>query len=145
MVAAAILVLALLGCGHSTRVSDPQLKPIQDMLDAELPPGSTNTMIYQFATSRGFSIEPSGKATDMVVIIRHIDTEKLRPVTARVTFHLDSSDKLVSTEIVRTLNQLPPQTQPRPEAQPPADSPAQSSSPGDAPAQPQPQTEAPPQ
>ena len=57
----------------------------------------------------------------MRVIIRHIDQEKLKPVTARVTFHFDKNDKLVKTDIERTLNQnaIPAATaQPNPQSQP---------------------------
>jgi len=100
------------GCEKNQRVSDPQLQPIQEMLDASLPPGTPSSIVNQFISTRGYVIEPSGKSDATVVIIRHIDKQKLQPVTARVTFHYDANDKLVSTEIVRTLNQPPAQTQP---------------------------------
>lgn len=103
----AVASLFLAACGHRDRVSDPQLKPIQEMLDANLPPGSPGTLVNQFVSTRGYTVEASGKPNTMIVIIRHIDREKLQPVTARVTFHFDPNDKLLSTEIVRTLNQVP--------------------------------------
>ena len=110
-----VVAFALLGgCGQSDRAGDPQLKPIQEMLDKELPPGSSSALVNHFVTSRGYAVEPSGRADTLTIIIRHIDREKLQPVTARVTFNFDSNDKLVSTEIVRTLNQpMPPQEQPQ--------------------------------
>jgi hypothetical protein len=111
---AATATLLLFGCGQSNRVSDPQLKPIQEMLDAELPPGSPSALVNQFVSARGYPSEPGAKPDTMVVIIRHIDRQKLQPVTARVTFHFDSNDKLKSTEIVRTLNQLQTQSQSQP-------------------------------
>jgi hypothetical protein len=100
------------GCGQSARVSDSQLKPIEDMLDKELPPGSPSAIVNHFVTSRGYPVEPSGRTDTLTIIIRHIDRDKLQPVTARVTFHFDANDKLVSTEIVRAPNQPLPQQQP---------------------------------
>jgi hypothetical protein len=103
----AVASIFLAACGQSERVSDPQLKPIQEMLDAKLPPGSPGTLVNQFVSTRGYTVEASGKPNTMVIIVRHIDQERLQPVTARVTFYFDSNDKLLSTEIVRTLNQVP--------------------------------------
>lgn len=110
----------LAGCGDTTKVDDPQLKQIQEMVDAQLPPGTPSALVTQFVNARGYPIEPSGRTDRMVVVIRHIDTERLKPVTARVTFHFDSNDKLLKTEIVRIFNQnpIPPATQPEPQPQP---------------------------
>lgn len=101
--------LALAGCQKSLRVEDPQLKPIQEMLDKELPLGSTETTVNQFLSVRGYPIADEHKPGTLVAIIRHIDTQKLQPVTARVTFYFDATDKLNNVEIVRTLNQPIPQ------------------------------------
>jgi hypothetical protein len=106
------------GCGKSLKASDPQLQPIQEMLDASLPPGTPSSVVNQFVSTRGYTVEPSGKADAMIVVIRHIDKQKLQPVTARVTFHFDSNDKLVSTDILRTLNQPQIPSQPQTQAQP---------------------------
>ena len=110
LVAVALVVFA--GCGKkSNRVDDPQLKPIQDMLDANLPVGVTEGTVVQFLSARGYSIESTGEPGTLVAIIRHIDTEKLQPVTARVTFYFDANGKLNTTEIVRTFNQPIPTPQ----------------------------------
>jgi hypothetical protein len=111
-------LLLLAGCGRNGKVSDAPLQPIQEMLDANLPPGTPSSVVNQFVSTRGYAVEPSGKADTLVVVIRHIDREKLQPVTARVTFHFDANDKLVSTEIVRTVNQPQAQTQTESPAQP---------------------------
>jgi hypothetical protein len=110
--------LSAAGCGKSLKASDPQLQPIQEMLDANLPPGTPTSVVNQFVSTRGYAVEPSGKADAMIVIIRHIDKQKLQPVTARVTFHFDANDKLVSTDIVRTFNQPQIPSQPQTQAQP---------------------------
>jgi hypothetical protein len=110
---AAILGTVLLcGCGaKSNEVDDPQLKPIQEMLNAQVPPGTTEGAVSQFLTLRGYEMQAEHKPGTIVATIRHIDTEKLQPVTARVTFYFDANGKLNTTEIVRTFNRPIPQPQ----------------------------------
>lgn len=101
----AALCALLSGCGDMMKVDDPQLKQIEDMLNAQLPPGTPSSLVFQFVTARGYPIEPAGRSDALMVIIRHIDPEKLKPVTARVTFHFDKNDKLIKTDVVRTMNE----------------------------------------
>ncbi|HVM75239.1 MAG TPA: hypothetical protein VMT75_06310 [Candidatus Saccharimonadales bacterium] len=122
----AALSVLLVACGNVTKVEDPDLKPIQEMLDAQLPAGTPLAIVNQFVTARGYPSGSAGKPGDLQVIIRHIDPQKLKPVTARVTFHFDKNDKLITTEIVRTMNEpIPPaqQAEPRPETSQPQASP----------------------
>jgi hypothetical protein len=116
----ALLVLA--GCGNTGKVDDPQLRQVQEMLEAQLPPGTPSALVTQFVNARGYPIEASGRTDMMVVVIRHIDPEHLKPVTARVTFHFDANDKLLKTDIVRIFNQnpipAPSQSEPQPQSQP---------------------------
>lgn len=105
VLAALALSSLLAGCKKTNEVDDPQLKPIQEMLNAALPEGSTEATVHQFLSTRGYPTEPTGKPGTLVAIIRHIDTEKLQPVTARVTFYFDANGKLNTMEIVRTFNQ----------------------------------------
>ena len=95
----------LAGCKRAFQVDDPQLKPIQNMLETELPVGTPESAVSQFLSMRGYPTEPSDKPGTIVAIIRHIDTEKLQPVTARVTFYFDANGKLNTYEIARTINQ----------------------------------------
>ena len=110
------LVLLLLGLfmpagckQQNVEVDDPQLKPIQQMLSQNVPVGSTEGTVNYFLEARGYPKEAAHKPGTLVAIIRHIDTEKLQPVTARVTFYFDANGKLNTTEIVRTSNQPIPQ------------------------------------
>lgn len=102
-------ILLLAGCSKAFKVEDPQLKPIQEMLDTNLPPGTPDGAVSQFLATRAYPTEPSDKPSTIVAIIRHIDTEKLQPVTARVTFHFDANGKLRDYELVRTMNAPIPQ------------------------------------
>ena len=102
--AAAALFLAA-GCQKSNRVTDPQLRPIQDAIDAQLPPGSTEQQVLSYLSVRGYPVEPAEKKGTVVTTIRHIDTQRMQPVTARVTFYFDATDKLNTVEIQRTMNQ----------------------------------------
>jgi len=102
---AACVVIFPGGCKKAFQVEDPQLKPIQNMLDTELPVGTPESAVSQFLSMRGYPTEPSDKPGTLIAIIRHIDTEKLQPVTARVTFYFDANGKLNTYDIVRTMNQ----------------------------------------
>ena len=115
--------LSLAACGSSGNVDDPELRQIQDMVDEQLPVGSPSSMVYQFANTRGYRVESAGRSDAMVVIIRHIDPQAVKPVTARVTFHFDATNKLVKTDTVRTFNEPVPPAQ----AEPQPDRPPQSS------------------
>ena len=103
-----ILCAALLcaaGCQKMERTSDPQLKPIQDMLDTQLPPGTPDTKVLTFLENRGFPVLPTGKQGTIVTTIRHIDSQTVTPVTARVTFYFDANRKLNTYELQRTFNE----------------------------------------
>jgi hypothetical protein len=102
------VLLLLTGCKQQ-KVDDPQLKPIQDLLDANTPAGTTEGTVSKFLAMRGYETETSNKPGTIVAIIRHIDTEKMQPVTARVTFFFDANGKLNTFEIVRTMNRPVPQ------------------------------------
>lgn len=107
LVAAFLLLLA--GCSQERKVDDPQLKPIQDLLEANTPVGTPEATVSHFLAMRGYETEPSDQPGTIVAIIRHIDTEKLQPVTARVTFYFDANGKLNTYEIARTMNRAVPQ------------------------------------
>ena len=109
LLAALLSLLFLAGCGRNSQVDDPQLKPIQEMLNTNLPPGTMEDAVDRFLAVRGYPKELAPRRGTIVAIIRHIDTEKLEPVTARVTFYFDANGKLNTTEIVRTFNQPIPQ------------------------------------
>jgi hypothetical protein len=102
LVGLSIFVLA--GCPKKLLPDDPQLRPIQEMLDTQVPPGTPRSNVSLFLDSQGYPLENSRKAGTLVAIIRKIDTQRLEPVTARVTFTFDASDKLTSVELQRTLN-----------------------------------------
>ena len=110
-----ILLVALIGfstgCQTHTEpgaTSDPQLKPIQEMLQQHLPIGTTDASVQSFLAARGYTIETPDKPGTMVATIRHIDAETVQPVTARVTFYFDANGKLTTYEIKRVLNQRVP-------------------------------------
>ena len=103
---AAILWAA--GCQKIERTSDPQLKPIQAMLDAQLPKGTPEANVLAFLDNRGFPVLPDGKQGTIVTTIRHIDTETVTPVTARVTFYFDANRRLNTYELQRTFNERIP-------------------------------------
>ncbi|MGB2679226.1 MAG: hypothetical protein WAN12_19255 [Candidatus Acidiferrum sp.] len=87
------------------QVDDPQLKPIQEIIETQLPKGSTPERVTTFLSVRGYELQPSEKPGTLVAIIRHIDLQTVRPVTARVTFYFDANGKLSAVEMTRTPNQ----------------------------------------
>ena len=104
-------VVSAAGCSHQTqiRTSDPQLKPIQDMLDEQLPQGTPEANVLTYLNNRGYAVLPAGKDGTIVTSIRHIDTQTVQPVTARVTFYFDDNHKLKTFELQRVFNEPIPQ------------------------------------
>lgn len=107
--AAAAAILMLVGCQKAAKTDDPQLKPIQQMLDEQLPLGTTDAAVNEFLAARDYPSEPGAKQGTIVAKIRHIDTERVQPVTARVTFYFDENGKLKDYELQRTMNEPIPQ------------------------------------
>jgi hypothetical protein len=99
MLLVALLTIQLIGCKSKGRTADPRLKKIDNMLSAQLPKGTQRGRVEFFLNSRGYRVEDSPDKNVIVAIVRHIDTETLRPATARVTFHFDSNNKLVSYDL----------------------------------------------
>ncbi len=111
VVVLAVVLLLAAGCKQAPRTTDPQLKPIQDMIDQQLPPGTPEASVLNFLDNRGYGVEPSGKQGTVVAKIRHIDTETVTPVTARVTFYFDANRKLNTFEMQRVFNERIPDPQ----------------------------------
>jgi len=102
------VLLCFAGCKDSLKnafkVEDPQLKPIETMVQQNVPLGSTQGSVLEFLSARGYPTDNPTEPDTIVGIIRHIDTEKMQPVTARVTFYFDKNGKLKSIDVVRTMN-----------------------------------------
>jgi hypothetical protein len=100
-----LAVLALSGCQQKpVEVDDPQLKPIEEIIKTNLPLGTPDAAVSHFLEIRGYPTETSQKPGTIVAIIRHIDRQTVKPVTARVTFYFDANGRLNTYEIVRTFN-----------------------------------------
>jgi hypothetical protein len=69
------------------------------MLNTQVPQGTPRSRVEYFLNSRGYGLEDSPDKSSLVAVVRHIDTDTLQPATARVTFHFDSNDKLLSYEL----------------------------------------------
>jgi hypothetical protein len=99
---ACVFVFGLLlaaGCNPSaTHTSDPRLKQIDQLLNEQLPPGTPMSRVSFFLNTRGYQAEPSPPRT-VVATVEHVDTKTLRPSAARVTFHFDANNKLLTYEM----------------------------------------------
>ena len=91
--------LIALGCKSHSHTSDYRLQKIDEMLNSQLPQGTPRLRVEYFLSSRGYQLENSPDKSSLVAVVRHIDTETLIPATARVTFHFDSNDKLLSYDL----------------------------------------------
>jgi hypothetical protein len=127
-----LLIFFLAACNTTPKVTDPQLKPLEEMIQKELPVGSTQQQVVMFLNNRAYPTEHTAKEGTIVAIIRHIDTQKLQPVTARVIFYFDANNRLNTFEMQRTFNAPIPQSeiqptpqQPAPQSTPPSLSPQQ--------------------
>lgn len=90
----------LTACGkRQSHGSNPSLRPIEQMIDAQLPAGTTRARVLRYLGTRGHEISPSSEPDTVVAIIHHVDLESLQPVAAQVTFHFDRNDKLASYDL----------------------------------------------
>jgi hypothetical protein len=102
---AALCLLVILGmipptgCRSGRHTSDSRLRQIDDLLDAQLPAGTSKSKVSFYLSSQGYRVEATNDPHAMVATVRHVDTETLRPETARVTFHFDARDNLTTYEL----------------------------------------------
>jgi len=102
---AALFLLGILatipfsGCNRGRHTSDSRLRQIDDMLDAQLPAGTSKSKVSFYLSSQGFPVEAANVPNAIVATVHHVDTETLRPATARVTFHFDARDNLTTYEL----------------------------------------------
>ena len=97
--AALFLAFSLYGCKSNAHTSDSRLRKIDEMLNTRLPQGTPRSRLEFFLNSHGYKFEDSPDKNSLVAVVRQIDTDTLQPRTARVTFHFDANDKLVSYEL----------------------------------------------
>jgi hypothetical protein len=93
------LALAPVGCKQSSHNSDPRLRQIDEMLNAQLPAGTPKSRVLFYLSSQGFPVENTNNPHVIAATVHHVDTETLKPAAARVTFQFDADDKLKSYEI----------------------------------------------
>ncbi|MGH9741377.1 MAG: hypothetical protein ACRD51_03405 [Candidatus Acidiferrum sp.] len=94
-----LLIFSGAGCKSKNHTADPRLKQIDQLLNTQLPPGTPRARVQFFLNARGYRLEDSPDKNSVVALVRHIDTATLQPSTARVTFHFDSNNKLLSYEL----------------------------------------------
>jgi hypothetical protein len=107
LLAGVFLVLALAGCKTGAHTSDPRLRQIDEMLDSQLPQGTPRARVIFYLSSQNFAVENPGDAKAVVAIVHRVDTDTLQPVTARVTFRFDASDKLKSYDLEPATGPVP--------------------------------------
>jgi len=100
-----ILLLGSAGCRKTVRTEDPQLKPLQEMLDAQLPPGTSEEKVKAFLTEHGYFAVPSQKPGTLVVLIPIAQNREPSASAARVTFYFDAHGNLNTFELSRALSE----------------------------------------
>ena len=102
------LLLLSLGCSDPSRhTSDSSLRQIDEMLNTDLPKGTTKQKIVLYLTSRGFEPTTLLDGNAIVATVTHIDTDTLRPASAEVIFTFDSGNNLISYEMHSANTVLP--------------------------------------
>lgn len=96
-----LLLAVAAGCSSHTHTYDPKLRKIDELLDAHLPKGTSRDRVGFFLTTRGYKVEGSPDIHTVIAIVQHIDTETLQPSTARVIFHFDAGDRMISYDLQR--------------------------------------------
>ena len=105
MLALSLALAGLAGCGGAGQTEDPQLKPIQSMLEQQLPPHTPQEKVVTFLDNRGYPILPAQKQGTIVANIRRTDTATVQPVIARVTFYFDANRKLNTFELQKPVSE----------------------------------------
>jgi len=101
----ALALAGLAGCHGIGRTDDPQLKPIQTMLEQQLPPRTPEEQVVTYLDNHGYPILAAKKQGTIVANIRRTDTAAVQPVVARVTFYFDANRKLNTFELQRPVNE----------------------------------------
>jgi hypothetical protein len=101
----ALALTGLAGCQKMVRTEDPQLKPIQAMLEQQLPPRTPEEKVVLFLDNHGYPILAAEKQGTIVANIRRTDTAAMQPVVARVTFYFDANRKLNTFELQRPVDE----------------------------------------
>jgi hypothetical protein len=94
-----LATISFAGCRAGRHTSDSRLRQIDDMLDSQLPAGTSKSKVSFYLSSQGFPVEATNDPRALVAIVHHVDTETLRPAAARVTFHFDARDNLTTYEL----------------------------------------------
>lgn len=102
-----LFLLTFAGCKSGAHTSNPHLRQIDEMLNAQLPQGTPRPRVIFFLSSQGFPIENTRDAKAIVAIVHRVDTDTLQPETARVTFFFDAGDKLKSYELASVVGSPP--------------------------------------
>jgi len=101
----ALAAVSFAGCQKTVRTEDPQLKPIQAMLEQQLPPRTPEEKVVTFLDNHGYPILAAQKQGTIVADIRRKDTAAVQPVIARVTFYFDANRKLNTFELQRSVDE----------------------------------------
>jgi hypothetical protein len=96
-----IVLLGPAGCRKTVRTEDPQLKPLQEILDAQLPPGTSAEKVKVFLRERDCVALPSQKPGTLVVLIPIAQNREASAATARAIFYFDANGKLNTFELAR--------------------------------------------
>jgi hypothetical protein len=94
-----LATISFTGCKAGRHTSDSRLRQIDDMLEAQVPAGTSKSKVSFYLSSQGYRVEATNDTNAVVATVRHVDTETLRPETARVTFHFDAMDNLTTYEL----------------------------------------------
>lgn len=98
---AAILLFGSAGCRKTVRTADPQLKPVQELLDAQLPTGTSEEKVKAFLAESGCVVLPPQKPGTVVAIIPATRNHEASNPIARAIFYFDANGKLNTFELAR--------------------------------------------
>jgi hypothetical protein len=94
------LCLALGACKKGAEhTSNPQLAGIDQLIAAQLPPGTTMTRVVTFLHMRGYDMRDATEPHTIVAVVHHINPKTIQPEAARVTFRFNNDLKLVTYDL----------------------------------------------
>ena len=98
---AGIALLWVADCRKSVRTDDPQLRPVQELLDAQLPPGTSEDKVKTFLEQQDYTVLPSQGPGTVVALLPATGNRENSPVAVHVIFYFDANGKLNTFALTR--------------------------------------------
>lgn len=89
------------GCRKTLQATDPELKPVQTMLESRLPVGTRREAVEQFLAARGYVTEAPQQPGTLRALVTSPASNGKPATTVEATFYFDATGKLNTFGLAR--------------------------------------------